>query len=82
MKKKIIIGSRGSKLALIYAKKVKEALLNFSENIDEQNIEIKSISTKGDTILDKRLSIKIFKLPSKTESTFPISSFVLWSFTI
>ena len=56
MKKKIIIGSRGSNLALIYAKKVKEALLNFSENIDEQNIEIKSISTKGDTILDKRLS--------------------------
>ena len=56
MKKKIIIGSRGSKLALIYAKKVKEALLNFSENIDEQNIEIKSISTKGDIILDKRLS--------------------------
>ena len=56
MKKKITIGSRGSKLALIYAKKVKEALLNFSENIDEKNIEIKSISTKGDTILDKRLS--------------------------
>ena len=56
MKKKITIGSRGSKLALIYAKKVKEALLYFSENIDEQNIEIKSISTKGDTILDKRLS--------------------------
>ena len=56
MKKKITIGSRGSKLALIYAKKVKEALLNFSENIVEQNIEIKSISTKGDTILDKRLS--------------------------
>ena len=56
MKKKIIIGSRGSKLALIYAKKVKEALLYFSENIDEQNIEIKSISTKGDIILDKRLS--------------------------
>ena len=56
MKKKIIIGSRGSKLALIYAKKVKEALLNFSDNIVEQNIEIKSISTKGDTILDKRLS--------------------------
>ena len=56
MKKKITIGSSGSKLALIYAKKVKEALLYFSENIDEQNIEIKSISTKGDTILDKRLS--------------------------
>ena len=56
MKKKITIGSRSSKLALIYAKKVKEALLNFSENIVEQNIEIKSISTKGDTILDKRLS--------------------------
>ena len=56
MKKKITIGSRGSKLALIYAKKVKEALLYFSENIDEQNIEIKSISTRGDTILNKRLS--------------------------
>ena len=56
MKKKIIIGSRGSKLALIYANKVKDELLNFIKNIKEENIEIKPISTKGDTILDKRLS--------------------------
>ena len=56
MKKKIIIGSRGSKLALIYANKVKDELLNFSKNIEEKNIEIKPISTKGDTVLDKRLS--------------------------
>tara|TARA_Y100001958_G_C21069018_1_gene429194 strand:- start:588 stop:740 length:153 start_codon:yes stop_codon:yes gene_type:complete len=50
MKKKIIIGSRGSKLALIYANKVKDELLNFMKNIKEENIEIKPISTKGDTI--------------------------------
>ncbi len=38
---KIIIGSRGSKLALIYAEKVKDAL----KNVFNGNIEIKKIST-------------------------------------
>ena len=53
MKNKIIIGSRGSKLALIYANKAKEELI---KNSQIQNIEIKSIKTAGDTIKNVRLS--------------------------
>ncbi len=51
--KKIIIGSRGSKLALIYAERAKTELKKFSEELD---IEIKKITTKGDIIQDVRLS--------------------------
>jgi len=55
MKKKITIGSRGSKLALLYAKKVKEKIIEVTNFID-QDINIEKISTKGDEILDTRLS--------------------------
>ena len=55
MKKKITIGSRGSKLALLYAQKVKEKIIEVTNFID-QDIDIKKISTKGDEILDTRLS--------------------------
>jgi len=51
--KKIIIGSRGSKLALIYAERAKAELKNYSKELD---IEIKKITTKGDVIQDVRLS--------------------------
>ncbi|MDA8537328.1 hydroxymethylbilane synthase [Candidatus Pelagibacter bacterium] len=51
--KKIIIGSRGSKLALIYAKRARVELL---KNSEIKSIDIKSITTKGDTITDVRLS--------------------------
>ena len=51
--KKIIIGSRGSKLALIYAERAKSEIKNFFK---ESNIEIKKITTKGDVIQDVRLS--------------------------
>ncbi len=51
--KKIIIGSRGSKLALIYAERAKTELKKFSKELD---IEIKKITTKGDIIQDVRLS--------------------------
>jgi len=54
--KKIIIGSRGSKLALIYAERAKSELMNFSKILDFKNIEIKSITTTGDTIKETRLS--------------------------
>lgn len=48
----IIIGSRGSKLALIQSEEVKQAL----ENIDPSlHITIKVIHTKGDQILNKPL---------------------------
>jgi len=53
--KKIIIGSRGSKLALLYAKKAKESLLEYTDlTIDD--IQIKKIITKGDQVQDQRLS--------------------------
>jgi hydroxymethylbilane synthase len=51
--KKIIIGSRGSKLALIYAEKARVELL---KNPEIESIEIKSITTTGDLITDVRLS--------------------------
>ena len=53
--KKVIIGSRGSKLALMYAEKAKEFLLKFN-NISSDDVEIKKILTKGDQIKDQRLS--------------------------
>ena len=39
--KKVIIGSRGSKLALMYAEKAKEFLLKFN-NISSDDVEIKN----------------------------------------
>jgi len=53
MKNKIIIGSRGSKLALIYANRAREKLLKTQE---VRNVEIKNITTDGDVITDIRLS--------------------------
>jgi hydroxymethylbilane synthase len=53
MKKKIIIGSRGSKLALIYAERAKTELLR---NPQIESVVIKSITTTGDIITDVRVS--------------------------
>ena len=55
MKKKIIIGSRGSKLALLYAQIAKDKILD-NLNLNDEDIEIKAIITKGDQIKDIRLS--------------------------
>jgi len=54
--KKIIIGSRGSKLALIYAERSKARILEFASYFGFENVIIKKITTTGDTIQDKRLS--------------------------
>ena len=54
--KKIIIGSRGSKLALIYAEKAREKILNHSKDFGIEEVIIKEIITKGDQVQDKRLS--------------------------
>jgi len=54
-KRKIVIGSRGSKLALIYANRAKSAILEHTE-IENTEIEIKMIVTKGDQVQDIRLS--------------------------
>ena len=55
MKKKIIIGSRGSKLALIYAQKAKNKIIH-NTNLNEEDVIIKKITTKGDQVQDVRLS--------------------------
>ena len=55
MSRKIIIGSRGSKLALIYAKKAKDNIIK-NTNLDENDISIKKINTEGDQAKDIRLS--------------------------
>ena len=55
MKSKIIIGSRGSKLALIYAQKAKDKIIQ-NTKFDDHNIIIKEIKTKGDQVQDVRLS--------------------------
>ena len=55
MNKRITIGSRGSKLALIYAQKAKDKIIQ-NKNIKDEDIIIKEITTKGDQVQDMRLS--------------------------
>ena len=55
MNKKIIIGSRGSKLALIYAQTAKNKIIQ-NTDLNDEDIIIKEITTKGDQVQDKRLS--------------------------
>ena len=55
MTKKIIIGSRGSKLALLYAQKAKDTIIQNSE-FNDKDIDIKKITTQGDQVKDVRLS--------------------------
>jgi len=54
--RKIIIGSRGSMLAAIYAEKAKEKILNHSKDFGIEEVIIKKIVTRGDQVQDKRLS--------------------------
>ena len=55
MKKKIIIGSRGSKLALIYAQIAKDKIIQ-NTTLQGEDILIREIITKGDQVQDMRLS--------------------------
>ena len=55
MNKKIIIGSRGSKLALIYAQIAKDKIIK-NNNLNAEDIFIKEIKTQGDQFQDVRLS--------------------------
>ena len=55
MKNKITIGSRGSKLALIYAQNAKDKIIQNS-NLNDEDVIIKEITTKGDQVQDLRLS--------------------------
>jgi len=53
IKNKIIIGSRGSKLAVLYAEKAKKIIL---DSYTDLNIDIKIIKTSGDIHHSKSLS--------------------------
>ena len=55
MSKKIIIGSRGSKLALIYAQNAKDKIIQ-NTNLNDEDVSIKDITTKGDQVQNIRLS--------------------------
>jgi len=55
MGRKIIIGTRASKLALIYAQIAKDNIIK-KNNLSEKDIVIKKIITKGDKVQDARLS--------------------------
>ena len=55
MNNKIIIGSRGSKLSLAYANKVKNLISSFDPSI-EKKITIEIIKTSGDLFKDKKIS--------------------------
>ena len=55
MNNRIIIGSRGSKLALLYAQNAKDKIIQ-NTSLRDEDIIIKPITTKGDQIQDKRLS--------------------------
>ena len=55
MKKKIIIGSRSSKLALIYAQIAKDKIIQ-NTDFKSEDVIIKGITTKGDEVQNVRLS--------------------------
>tara|TARA_Y200000002_G_scaffold138253_1_gene114018 strand:- start:198 stop:1115 length:918 start_codon:yes stop_codon:yes gene_type:complete len=55
MNNKITIGSRGSKLALIYAQIAKGKIIQ-NTNLNEEDVLIKEIITKGDQLKNIRLS--------------------------
>ena len=55
MNKRLVIGSRGSKLALLYAEKAKAKIIE-NNDLGDEDIIIKSITTKGDQVQDTRLS--------------------------
>ena len=55
-KKKILIGSRGSKLSLAYSNHVKKLLIKFNSQFNDHSIEIKIIKTSGDIFQNKKIS--------------------------
>ena len=55
MYKKIIIGTRGSKLSLAYAGRVKNLLIGLNPS-PKIHINIKIIKTTGDLNVDKKIS--------------------------
>ena len=55
MSRKIIIGSRGGKLAMLYAEKAKDKIIKTTD-FSSEDVVVKKITTKGDEFQDVRLS--------------------------
>jgi porphobilinogen deaminase len=55
IKNKIIIGSRGSKLAILYAEKAKETILDNNVDLNKDSVDIKIIKTLNCGALLKKL---------------------------
>ena len=53
IKKKFIIGSRGSKLSLAYSNHVKNLIVKTNPQFNDNSIEIKIIKTSGDIFQNK-----------------------------
>ena len=60
--KKIIIGSRASKLSLVYANKVKSLILEKEEGLSKDSVIIKTIKTSGDIFKDRNIIFLPWKL--------------------
>jgi len=56
IKNKIIIGSRGSKLAILYAEKAKKTILDNNVDLNKDSIDIKTIKTTADIHHSESLS--------------------------
>ncbi|HPF46055.1 MAG: hydroxymethylbilane synthase [Alphaproteobacteria bacterium] len=56
VKKTLKIGTRGSQLALAQANEVKSLLISAHNHLNENNIEIIVMSTRGDRVQDRNLS--------------------------
>ena len=56
IKNKIVIGSRGSKLAILYAEKARKTIVDYHTNLNRVSINIKIIKTSGDIHHSKSLS--------------------------
>ena len=56
MNRKIVIGSRGSKLAMLYAEKAKDKIVKTTDFSDE-DVVIKKITTKGDAVSYTHLTL-------------------------
>jgi len=55
-KKRLIIGSRGSKLSLAYSNYIKNLLIKSNKQFSDNSIEIKIIKTSGDIFKNKKIS--------------------------
>lgn len=53
---KLIIGTRGSMLALTQACEVRDLLIKHHDHLDANSIEINTMSTRGDRVQDRNLS--------------------------